>query len=118
MTYQCMQKTITFGPAARASQVERPDEVLYETGAKPDVIHRMVLDNLLAEFGITGRPEQMMMVAAHKNDLRAAQALGFKTGFVPRPMEHGPGADVDTAPEAWIDVTASDFEDLAAKART
>ena len=62
------------------------------------------------------RPEEVMMVAAHKGDLKAARALGLKTGFVPRPLERGPGADIDTASEEWIDVVASDFEDLAAKA--
>ena len=61
------------------------------------------------------RPEHVMMVAAHKGDLKAARELGLKTGFVPRPMERGPGADIDTSPESWIDVTASDFEDLATK---
>ena len=35
------------------------------------------------------QPEQVMMVAAHKGDLRAAQAVGLQTAFVPRPMEHG-----------------------------
>ena len=34
--------------------------------------------------------ERVMMVAAHRGDLRAAGALGFKTAFVPRPLEYGP----------------------------
>ena len=34
--------------------------------------------------------ERIMMVAAHKGDLQAAGALGFKTGYVPRPLERGP----------------------------
>ena len=60
-------------------------------------------------------PHEVMMTAAHKGDLQAAHALGLKTGFVPRPMERGPGRDVDQTPEDWIDVMATDFEDLAAK---
>ena len=36
------------------------------------------------------RPEQVMMVAAHKGDLQAAQAVGLQTAFVPHPMEWGP----------------------------
>ena len=59
--------------------------------------------------------ENIMMVAAHKGDLRAAQAVGFKAGFVPRPLEYGPDVEVDTAPEAEFDVNAMDFLDLAAK---
>ena len=35
-------------------------------------------------------PNQVMMVAAHSGDLRAARAVGFKTAFVPRPLEFGP----------------------------
>jgi len=59
--------------------------------------------------------ENIMMVAAHKGDLRAAQSVGFKAGFVPRPLEYGPDVQVDTAPEAEFDVNARDFLDLAAK---
>src|SRR5712692_8157598 len=61
------------------------------------------------------RPEQVMMVAAHKGDLRAASGVGLKTAFVPRPLEQGPGGKVDTTPESWIDVTATDFNELAHK---
>jgi 2-haloacid dehalogenase len=60
-------------------------------------------------------PSQVMMTAAHKGDLQAASALGLKTGFVPRPLERGPRADIDQTPEDWIDVIATDFEDLASK---
>ena len=34
-------------------------------------------------------PSEVMMVAAHKNDLRAAQACGLATAFVRRPREKG-----------------------------
>ena len=61
------------------------------------------------------RPEEVMMVAAHKGDLRSAQAVGLKAAFVARPLEFGPGRDVDTAPEPEFDVNASDIEDLADK---
>ena len=59
--------------------------------------------------------EQVMMVAAHKNDLKSAQAVGFKAAFVARPKEFGPDRDVDTSPELSFDVNATDFEDLATK---
>ena len=59
------------------------------------------------------RPEEVMMVAAHKGDLRAAQAVGLRTAFVARPHEFGP--DVDVAPESDFDVNAADIEDLASK---
>ena len=59
------------------------------------------------------QPEQVMMVAAHKGDLRAAAALGFKTGYVPRPMEYGPDREIDTTPDPSFDVVATDFNDFA-----
>ena len=61
------------------------------------------------------RPEEVMMVAAHKDDLRSAQAVGLKAAFVARPLEFGPDRAVDTAPEPEFDVNASDIEDLADK---
>jgi 2-haloacid dehalogenase len=60
------------------------------------------------------KPQEVMMVAAHPNDLRAAQKLGLRTAFVPRPREHGdrnPDATTDTD----FDVIATDFLDLAEK---
>jgi len=62
------------------------------------------------------RPDQVMMVAAHVKDLRAAAAEGLRTAFVPRPHEHGP-ATVLPGPEelTGIDVVADDLTDLAAR---
>ena len=59
--------------------------------------------------------ERIMMVAAHKGDLRAAGALGFKTAFVSRPLEYGPNREIDTTPDPAFDVNATDFLDLAAQ---
>ena len=59
--------------------------------------------------------ERIMMVAAHKGDLQAAGALGFKTGYVPRPLERGPDRVIDITPDPAFDVNATDFLDLAAQ---
>ncbi len=59
-------------------------------------------------------PAQVMLVAAHNNDLKAAQAAGLATGFVPRPTEHGPAQTKDLAPAGNWDVVAADFLELAA----
>jgi 2-haloacid dehalogenase len=61
------------------------------------------------------RPEQMCLVAAHNNDLAAARQCGYKTAFVARPTEHGPGQTTDLKAEADWDVVARDFNDLADK---
>ncbi len=54
-----------------------------------------------------------MMVAAHNVDLRAAASVGYRTAFVPRGTEHGPGQATDLEPEPAVDVVAPDFSDLA-----
>ena len=61
--------------------------------------------------------EQIMMVAAHKNDLKSAKSQGMKTGYVPRPFEHGPKTTTDTTDEDYIDIIADDFVSLAKKMR-
>jgi 2-haloacid dehalogenase len=60
-------------------------------------------------------PGQVMMVAAHNDDLAAARAQGLKTAFVARPTEYGPGQTKDIAPTSDWDIVASDFNDLAGR---
>jgi 2-haloacid dehalogenase len=60
-------------------------------------------------------PEQVMLVAAHKDDLRAAQRSGLHAAFVPRAREYGPKASPDLTPEPAFDFNAGDFLDLAGK---
>ncbi len=58
-------------------------------------------------------PAEVMMVAAHLGDLRAAKGVGLKTAFVPRPLEYGQSRTADLTPDSSVDVTAKDFNDLA-----
>jgi len=58
------------------------------------------------------QPQQIMMVAAHQDDLRAARSLGFRTAFVPRPKE-GPNGDHRPIEPGW-DLVVQDFNELAA----
>ena len=57
-------------------------------------------------------PAAVMMVAAHKGDLRAAAAAGLQTAFVPRPRER-PNRRIDLSFEDAFDLNARDFLDLA-----
>lgn len=59
------------------------------------------------------RPHEIMMVACHKYDLKAARAFGMRTAFVPRPLEFGRDAHPDVAAEPWFDLYAEDFVALA-----
>lgn len=59
-------------------------------------------------------PDEVMLGAAHVNDLRAARACGLQTGYVPRPDEWGPGARTpEPAEPGEFTVVARDFLDLA-----
>jgi 2-haloacid dehalogenase len=58
-------------------------------------------------------PEEVLMVAAHKADLRAAQFAGMRAAFVERPLEKGQGGGADMLPDPLADVEAKDFLDLA-----
>ncbi len=58
-------------------------------------------------------PGELMMVAAHKDDLYAAKACGLRTAFVPRPLEYGPEVRADVKRERAFDAHARDFNDLA-----
>ncbi|MBN8873760.1 MAG: haloacid dehalogenase type II [Rhodospirillales bacterium] len=58
-------------------------------------------------------PGQVMMAAAHNNDLVAARKCGLMTAFWPRPTEYGPHQVRDYAAEHDFDIVAKDIEDLA-----
>jgi 2-haloacid dehalogenase len=61
------------------------------------------------------QPGQVMMVAAHPNDLRAAAACGLRTAYVPRPLERGAGGTMEPSREGDFDVVADSFTALAAR---
>jgi 2-haloacid dehalogenase len=61
------------------------------------------------------KPAEVMMVAAHLGDLRAAKAVGLGTAFVTRPLEFGPNGQPDLKADASVDVSAKDFNELAAQ---
>jgi 2-haloacid dehalogenase len=60
-------------------------------------------------------PAACMMVAAHRRDLVAAAACGFRTAFVARPTEYGPNQRPTSLAGQTFDVVADSFIDLAAK---
>jgi 2-haloacid dehalogenase len=59
------------------------------------------------------KPADVMMVAAHLGDLRAAKQVGLRTAFVARPHEFGPAGKPDLNADGVVDISAGDFNDLA-----
>lgn len=63
-------------------------------------------------------PQDVMLVAAHNYDLKAARQCGFKTAFVARPKEYGPRQSGDFAAESDWEHVAADFVELATQLGT
>ena len=77
----------------------KPDREVYQSAA--DILDLM--------------PAEVMMVAAHLGDLRAAKDVGLRTAFVTRPLEYGPNGKPDLKAETPVDISAKDFNDLASQ---
>jgi 2-haloacid dehalogenase len=75
----------------------KPDPVVYQSAA---------------DF-LDLKRDEVMMVAAHLGDLRAAKKEGLRTAFVARPLEYGPNGKPDLKGDASVDISATDFNDLA-----
>ena len=76
-------------------------------------------ETYLGAAGLLGlAPNQVMLVAAHHSDLRAAAELGLATAFVARPSEYGPVPPDGTRPRHEYTCAATDFTDLAAELGT
>jgi 2-haloacid dehalogenase len=58
------------------------------------------------------RPDEVMMVAAHSDDLHSAASNGLRTAHVARPQESPTG---EAGPRGTVDFAARDFSDLADK---
>ncbi|HEX5486545.1 MAG TPA: haloacid dehalogenase type II [Limnobacter sp.] len=62
---------------------------------------------------LDAKPEEVMLVASHPSDLRAARAQGLKTAYVTRPLEMGAGSKMPDVQSGEFDWVVSDFNDLA-----
>lgn len=58
-------------------------------------------------------PEDVMLVAAHQNDLQAARGCGLKTAYIERPMEYGVSQIKDVSPNNENTLHAQDIVALA-----
>ncbi|HSW24864.1 MAG TPA: HAD-IA family hydrolase, partial [Burkholderiaceae bacterium] len=74
---------------------------------KPKAI---VYQSAAAAFDLN--PAEVLMVAAHSNDLAAAASAGLRTAHIARPDEKGPGRG-ERAPSVAVDMAARDLLHLA-----
>jgi 2-haloacid dehalogenase len=59
------------------------------------------------------QPGECLMVAAHPSDLAAAASRGFRTAYVHRPLERGPGREPPRPAPGIFDYEVDDFIELA-----
>jgi len=69
---------------------------------------------LMTAAALNLQPNEVMMVAAHSDDLRQAASNGLRTAHVARPGENGPGTG-ESAPRVPVDFAAKSMEDLASQ---
>ena len=69
---------------------------------------------LMAPNFLDLRPDEVMLVAAHPSDLRAAQTHGLRAAYVLRPLEWGPGGEAEPA-DLSFDLVVDDLVELAEK---
>jgi 2-haloacid dehalogenase len=58
-------------------------------------------------------PDELMLVAAHPGDLKAARGAGLATAYVDRPLENGPDGKPHHVAPGDFDFVATDFGNLA-----
>jgi 2-haloacid dehalogenase len=61
------------------------------------------------------RPEQILMVAAHFDDLEGAHAVGLRTAYVQRPKEYGPEYKMPPRPKFAFDFETPGLAELCDK---
>lgn len=59
------------------------------------------------------KPQNILMVTTHNNDLRAAHSCGYRTAYVYRPKEWGPIPSLDPEPDPVADLVCDDLDHLA-----
>jgi len=61
------------------------------------------------------KPEQVMLVAAHQDDLAGARGCGLRAAYIERPHELGPGQLKDVSPNPANNYHCRDIADLASQ---
>jgi 2-haloacid dehalogenase len=64
-------------------------------------------------FGVA--PHEVMLAAAHHDDLAGARACGLQTAYIERPLEFGPQQVKDVSPEPLNTMHAKDIAALATR---
>jgi 2-haloacid dehalogenase len=108
--------TLSNGNIALLVEMARYSALPWDCVLSAELAHAYKPDARVYQLAITLlglESHEVMLVAAHQEDLHAAQAQGMQAAFVPRPLEHGPQSVPDLAPDPAFQIVATDFLDLA-----
>jgi 2-haloacid dehalogenase len=110
--------TLSNGNVALLLNMARHAGLPWDTilGAEPARAYKPLPQAYLRTVEFLGlEPGEVMLVAAHNDDLVAARECGLRTAFIPRPTEYGPHQVKDFDAEHDFDVVAEDMQDLATR---
>lgn len=71
----------------------------------------MVYQN--AAIALALEPSEILLVASHKYDLKAAQTCGYKTAYIFRPLEFGAVKKGQEPVDSEFDFVTDSIDDLA-----
>jgi 2-haloacid dehalogenase len=114
----CTIATLSNGNVGLLVDMARHSGLPWDMVFSAELFHHYKPDpeTYLGACNLLGRdPGEVMLCAAHKDDLQAAQALGLRAAFVRRPLEFGPTRKVDTKTDARFDYNVSSFIELGEK---
>jgi 2-haloacid dehalogenase len=105
------------GHVALVMSLARGAAITFDTVFGADVFRQYKPDpkTYLGAAALLGcAPAEILFVASHPSDLKAAAACGMHTCFVSRPLEYGAGVVVEQTPaEGDVDVMVGDLLELA-----
>ena len=108
--------TLSNGNVTLLADMAKHGNLPWDVILSAELVHRYKPDpetyGLAIEVLGAGRPESILMVAAHNNDLRHAKDAGMRTAFIARPTEYGPHQSRDLAAEPFVDIAVASVAEL------
>ncbi|HEU5041541.1 MAG TPA: haloacid dehalogenase type II [Gemmatimonadales bacterium] len=110
--------TLSNGPVALLVALARHGGLVWDCVLSAELVRRYKPDPeayLQVPRLLAVSPGEVLMVAAHQDDLTAARSQGLRTAYVHRPLEFGPGAGPTRPAPGTFDYEVGDFLELAAR---
>jgi 2-haloacid dehalogenase len=108
--------TLSNGSMAAVVNIAKLGKLPFDCILTAELVQSAKPDPKVYALGATSlgfRPDQILMVAAHKYDLAAAHKFGFHTAFLPRPLEYGPHGKPDSIPDDFYVMTKPSLVQIA-----